>query len=111
MKDHVMYLIIRYLYTMITNKQKNIIIETLKPYKPKQIGIFGSFARGEEKENSDIDILYHFETPISLFTKATIKSTLEDLLHNPVDLVSEKYMHPLMKENILKNMEVIYRNV
>ena len=43
---------------MITKSQQNIIIETLKPFHPKRIGLFGSVARNEETSSSDIDILF-----------------------------------------------------
>lgn len=50
---------------MITDIQKNIIINTLLPYKPTKIGIFGSYARGENTTTSDIDILYDYKEKIS----------------------------------------------
>ena len=42
---------------MINELQKNIIISTIMPYNQVRIGIFGSTARGENTENSDIDVL------------------------------------------------------
>lgn len=54
---------------MLSQKEINIIIETLKPYKPKRIGLFGSFARNEETNTSDIDIMYNFNSPIFSFYK------------------------------------------
>jgi predicted nucleotidyltransferase len=45
----------------------NKIIEYLIRYKPNRIGIFGSFARGEDKPASDIDILVDFSGKITLF--------------------------------------------
>ena len=53
---------------MLSKEQQNIIIETLKPFNPVYIGLFGSYARNEETENSDIDLLYEFNHPtFSLF--------------------------------------------
>lgn len=93
---------------MITQQQIDIIIKVMKPYNPKKIGIFGSFARGENTEKSDIDILYQFEEPISLFEKSDILDALQEQLDNSVDLVSEKYIHPFLKEQILKDLRIIY---
>ena len=45
---------------MLSQKEIDIIIETLMPYNPKRIGLFGSVARNEENASSDIDILYSF---------------------------------------------------
>lgn len=95
---------------MLSAKQINIIVDTLKPYNPKRIGLFGSYARGENTDESDVDILYHFDEPISLFDKVGIKNRLEELLGKPVDLVSEGYLHPILKEYILQDLQVIYEN-
>ncbi|SHK26477.1 nucleotidyltransferase family protein [Epilithonimonas mollis] len=95
---------------MISQQQIDLIIEILKPYKPKKIGIFGSFARGENSENSDLDILYQFEEPISLFQKFEIQESLENKLNFSIDFVSEKYLHPFLKEGILKDLKIIYGN-
>lgn len=95
---------------MISQQQIDLIIEILKPYKPKKIGIFGSFARGENSENSDLDILYQFEEPISLFQKFKIQESLENNLKFSIDFVSEKYLHPFLKEDILKDLKIIYGN-
>ena len=95
---------------MISQQQIDIIIEIMKPYNPKKIGIFGSFARGENSENSDLDILYNFEEPISLFQKFQIQELLENKLNSSIDFVSEKYLHPFLKESILKDLKIIYGN-
>ncbi len=93
---------------MISEQQINIIINTLKPFKPSKIGIFGSYSRGENTENSDIDILYSFEEAIGLFKLINIKGDLELKLNKKVDLVSEKYTHPKLKPFIIKYLKVIY---
>lgn len=95
---------------MISQQQIDVIIDVMKPYKPKRIGIFGSYARGENSENSDLDILYQFEEPISLFQKFKIQEKLEDKLKFNIDFVSEKYLHPFLKKNILKDLKIIYGN-
>ena len=93
---------------MLTEKQRNIIIETLKPYNPIRIGVFGSVARGEDTEGSDIDILYSFEEAIGLFKLIKIKNDLEQNLKIKVDLVSEKYVHPKLKPHIFNDLKIIY---
>lgn len=93
---------------MISDLQKNIIIETLMPFHPIRIGIFGSTARGENKENSDIDILYQLKETIGLFNIIRIKDSLEEKLNKKVDLVSEKYIHPKLKPHIMNDLKIIY---
>lgn len=75
-------------------------------YHIKRMGIFGSVARGEQTENSDIDIFYEGEAP-DLFTLAHIKYELETLLECPVDLVRvRERMDEVLKQTIQK--EAIY---
>jgi len=93
---------------MLTKKEIDIIIKTLKPYNPKRIGLFGSVARNEETATSDIDILYSFNSPISLFGLVDIQDALQTKLQKKIDLVSENAVHPLLKENIFNDLKIIY---
>ncbi len=95
---------------MLTQHQINIIINTLKPFNPKKNGIFGSYSRGENNSDSDIDILYLFDKSIGLFKLIMLKEDLEQKLNKKVDLVSEKYAHPKLKPIIMKDLKVIYEN-
>jgi predicted nucleotidyltransferase len=95
---------------MLTQKEIDIIIKTLKPYNPKRIGLFGSVARNEETSTSDIDILYSFNTPISLFIKYNILEELQSKLHKEVDLVSENAVHPKLKQYIYNDLKMIYES-
>lgn len=95
---------------MLTPAQIDIIINTLKPFNPVRIGIFGSYARGENTEGSDIDILYLFENSIGLFNLVGIKNELESKLQTNVDLVSEKYIHSKLKPRIMEDLQVIYEH-
>ncbi len=94
---------------MLSEQQKHIIIETLKPYNPKFIGLFGSYARNEETENSDIDLLYDFNYPkFSLFDLMDLKESLNKKLNKQVDLVSKVYLNKHIKAFVEKDLKVIY---
>jgi uncharacterized protein len=95
---------------MLTQKEIDIIIQTLKPYNPKRIGLFGSVARNEETATSDIDILYSFNSPISLFAKFNIVEELQLKLHKEIDLVSENAVHPKLKQYIYNDLKMIYES-
>jgi len=83
-------------------KIKPQIIKVLKKYNIKKAGIFGSYARGEEKKDSDIDIL--IEPPKGIgFGFVGIQFELENKLGRKVDLVTYKYLSPYLKEKILKS--------
>jgi predicted nucleotidyltransferase len=72
-----------------------------------RIGVFGSFARGEETETSDLDILVEFEQGRKTFDNyMDLKFFIEDLVHRPVDLVTTAALKPRIREEILR--EVVY---
>lgn len=72
-----------------------------------KIGIFGSFARGEETEGSDIDVLVEFKVGYKTFDNyMDLKFFLQDLFGRNIDLVTVQALKPQLKEDILH--EVIY---
>jgi predicted nucleotidyltransferase len=74
----------------------------------KEIGIFGSFVRGTERDRSDIDILVEFEEGYKdFFNYMRLKQCLEDLLGKRVDLVMKKAIKPRLKERILNEVEYV----
>ena len=73
----------------------------------RRIGLFGSFARGEEREYSDLDVLVVFEEGQKTFDNyMDLKFYLEDLFGREVDLVTERALKPQLKDIIMK--EVMY---
>jgi len=92
---------------MHSKKNKDIrrlqkkIIPILKKNNVARAGIFGSYARGEAKKNSDVDILVEFNG--SLLTLVSIERELKESLRRNVDLLTYKGIHPLLKDRILKD--------
>jgi len=90
-------------FEMITKKEEDIIIQTLIPYKPKSIGVFGSRARREQTEKSDLDLLVDLEN-ITLFDLVDLEEELSHLLNVKVDLITEaslnKYLRPELEQEI-----------
>ena len=78
------------------------IVKILKKHGVVRAGIFGSYARGEQKKNSDIDILIKPTRDMSLFDLVGIKLEIEDKLGNKIDINSYKALHPQLKKQILK---------
>lgn len=93
---------------------KNTIISYLKKHKEEfsadfgitKIGLFGSYARGEEKNDSDIDIIIELEkNTIDIYEKKILlKETIEKYFHKKVDIAREKYLRPMVREEILKEV-------
>jgi len=67
---------------------KNIILSQLKEFDPLKIGIFGSFARGDNKKGSDLDILVEFKESPTLLTLIKIENDLSEILGIKVDLIT-----------------------
>jgi predicted nucleotidyltransferase len=67
----------------------------------RSFAIFGSVARGEERPDSDIDILVEFEKPVGLFEFAALRRHLSELLGSKVDLVTPSAIRAEMRENIM----------
>ena len=82
------------------DKVKNRIIKILKKNNIKKAGIFGSFARGNQRKNSDIDIVVEPPKGIGLGFVG-IQFELEDKLKRKIDLITYNSIHPLLKERIL----------
>jgi predicted nucleotidyltransferase len=93
------------LHNPALNKLKPKIIKILKKNGIKKASIFGSYARGDQKKNSDLDILIEPTEHMGLIDFSGLKIELEDELGKKVDLITYDYIHPLLKENIL-NSEV-----
>ena len=85
------------------------ILQYLLPFHPDRVGVFGSFARGEKKEGSDLDILIKFKERIGLLKLVQIEQELSDILGIRIDLVTENSLkNPRLKAYIEQDLIVIY---
>ena len=90
------------------------MINTIRNYMANQpvdkAWVFGSFSRGEETDESDVDILVRFvpNATVTLITYCDIKNTLQDLLKRPVDLVEEGQLKPFAKQSADSDKLLIY---
>jgi hypothetical protein len=97
--------------TMKTEDEIKQEIKALKPmlikkHGVKEIGIFGSYIRNEQRENSDLDVLIDFMEPPGLLELVGIENTLSDRLGAKVDLVMKSGLRSRIGDRILK--EVVY---
>ncbi len=92
----------------ILNKLREIKPELYNKFYIKNLGLFGSYVRGENSETSDIDVLIEYEenSPFSLFTLIGAEHFLTELFGIKVDLVNKKSIKPALKDIILN--EVIF---
>lgn len=73
-------------------------------YKIKDVGIFGSYVRGDQQEKSDLDILVEFESPVGFFKFLEIEEYLEKITGIKVELVTKKALKPRIGEYILREV-------
>jgi len=93
------------MYLSESDKQK--IIEACHKNDISFCALFGSFARGEAGEKSDIDLLVRFSKPKG-FDWLDAAFEIEDALGRKVDLVTENSLSPHLREYVLKDLQVLY---
>jgi len=84
-------------------------LETLKPelkrrYKVREIGLFGSWVRGEQHPKSDIDVLVEFEEDADLFDWMGLALYLEDTFGCSVDVVPRKALRQELQSTVLEQV-------
>jgi predicted nucleotidyltransferase len=67
----------------------------------QDVRVFGSIARGEDRTGSDVDLLVHLEQGRSLLDLIAFKQDIEDLLHRPVDVVTDRALSPRIRDRVL----------
>ena len=75
-------------------------------YRITKLGIFGSYARGEQTETSDVDILVDYEKAPTLSKLVDLRTYLSELMDMKVDLVTKNGLKPRIRERVLA--DVIY---
>jgi predicted nucleotidyltransferase len=88
--------------TLASHKQ-----ELKDKYKVKNIGIFGSYVRGEHGAKSDLDVLVEYNNPVSLLQIVALENHLTALLGVKVDLVPRRNIRKELKKSILKETVLV----
>jgi predicted nucleotidyltransferase len=83
-------------------KRREAILDLCARHGATKVRVFGSVARGEAQEGSDLDLLVVFEEGRTLLDHARLKLALEGLLGVPVDVVSEGGLAPRLRERVLR---------
>lgn len=87
---------------------KAIVTPIAQRYNMKEVYLFGSYARGEATEKSDIDLVMNFSDTITLFTYAEIIEELENLFGKKVDIVSHNSASPRLLYQIIDEEVLMY---
>lgn len=87
---------------------KNKIEPLLKSYGITYAGIFGSVSRGEDSNNSDVDILIKLGKPMGMFSYMKLIEATEDLLGRKVDMVTEQSLSKFVRPYVMSELKTIY---
>jgi len=87
-------------------------LRELKPiiaerYKVREIGLFGSFVRGEQGPDSDLDLLAEFEDSADLFHLIGLGLYLEEIFQRPVDVVPRQALRVELRESVLQQVVAV----
>jgi predicted nucleotidyltransferase len=88
----------------LTGSLKRMASELRQKYGVARLGIFGSYARNEQREDSDLDLLVAFEVTPGLFKYIELENLLSDSLGVKVDLVMEDALKPAIKERVFREL-------
>ncbi len=88
----------------IINRNKK---ELREKYGLKQLGIFGSYVKGEQNEGSDIDMLVEVERPMGFIKFIRLENYLSQILGIKVDLVTKKALKPHIGRQILQEVQYV----
>ncbi|WP_119841358.1 nucleotidyltransferase family protein [Salinibacter ruber] len=88
--------------TSIAHEHRNEILKLAREHGAYNVRLFGSVARGEDRPNSDLDLLVRMESGRSLLDHVALKQDLEDLLGRDVDVVTEASLHPGLRDRVLR---------
>jgi uncharacterized protein len=92
--------------TEVRDQLKGLMDELNVRFHVKSIGIFGSYSRKHQTEQSDLDLVVEFDQPIGMMAFVHLKNMISDRLAIKVDLVTPEGLHPLIRDQVMH--EVVY---
>ncbi len=84
------------------------LIEVCRIHDARRVALFGSFVRGEEGPDSDIDLIVEFLYPKGFLALVKLERELTEVMGRKVDLLTEQAISPHLRERILSEQEVLY---
>ena len=85
-----------------------MIIPVLIKHGVTRASLFGSWIRGEQKKESDMDILVEFEEGKSLLDLVGLEMELQETLNRKIDVLTYDSIHPRLRNEIMREQEVFY---
>ena len=86
---------------------RNRLADLCQRHGVTRLRLFGSAVRGEERPDSDIDILVDFENPVGFLELIRFENALSEFFGRSVDLVTEPGLSPFIRDSVLSSASVI----
>ena len=95
---------------MTTQAMTQLLADYFKTQPVTKAWLFGSYARGEQRPDSDVDIMVSLapDAHVGLFQFSGMNLALQDLLHKRVDLVTEKGLMSFARNSVNRDKQLIY---
>ena len=84
------------------------LIEICRAHGARRVGVFGSVARGEERPDSDLDLVVRFQKPRGFLAIVRLERELSEALGRKVDLLTEGAISPYIRVRIQDDLRVVY---
>jgi predicted nucleotidyltransferase len=95
-------------YNLFMDNPTSKIIPILQKYGIKKAAYFGSYARGSNTKNSDLDILVDCPSEMDLLDLIGCEQEIEDILKIEIDLITYKGLSPIIEKQVLQEQKVFY---
>lgn len=76
-------------------------------HRARCLRVFGSVARGEDDEDSDLDLIAEFDEGATLFDAFALQESLEHLLQHRVELATRDGLHPLIRDQVMREARIL----
>ena len=94
--------------TLIFLNDTHAVADFCQRHDIRFLGLFGSYARHQEKKDSDVDLLVEFKNPVTYFKLLSAEEELGKELHRKVELVTKKALSPRIQPFVIKDLQTIY---
>ena len=84
------------------HEHRDEILRLARTHGAQNVRLFGSAARGDDRADSDLDLLVEMEKGRSLIDHVALKQDLEELLGREIDVVTEQSLHPRLRDRVLR---------
>jgi len=92
----------------MVNFDRNRLASLCREHGATRLRLFGSAARGEERPDSDIDIIVDFERPVGFIELIRFENALAEFFGRSVDLVTEPGLSPFIRDSVLASAAIIF---